>query len=275
MHTVNFYPNFVPMQEMSDWFEHWSTEGVKPVFLCEYAAPFGWDFSMYRGWYNGSRAFGSAVVPWELCLAEWNSQFYGDEAYRITEVEKACLRWEAAQFRAGRLWHRWDYPHEMGSRDFDEQYPVMGTYTAENWRAHRTWELSANSPWIHGVFWKPREDVDRSRRELETDWENLQRPGFSPDYIDEQYERMDLAFERDDWTAMAPAQALYRNNMPLLAYIAGKPGSFTSKDHIFYAGETVGKQLIVINNSRETVSCACEWSVGAPATRERQQAGHN
>jgi len=264
MHTVNFYPNFVPVQEMSDWFEHWATEGVKPVFLCEYAAPLTWDFSMYRGWYKGSRAFGSAVVPWELCLAEWNAQYHGDQAYRITEVEKTCLRWEAEQFRAGNLWHRWDYPHEMGSRDFSEQYPVMGMYTADNWRAFRTWELSANSPWVHGIFWKPCEDVDRSRKELTVDWEGLQRPGFSPDYIDEQYERMDVAFERADWIPLAPAEALLRNNMPLLAYIAGKPDRFTSKDHTFYPGETVEKQIVVINNSREPVSCDCNWSFGLP-----------
>ncbi len=264
MHTSNFYPNFVPMQEMSDWFEHWSTAGVKPVFLCEYAAPFPWDFSMYRGWYKGSREFGSAVVPWELCLAEWNSQFFGDQAFRITEVEKTCLRWEAEQFRAGRLWHRWDYPYQMGSRDFDEQYPVLAMYTTDNWRAFRTWELSANSPWIHGRFWQTRDDVDSSRKELKVDWQNLQRPGLSPDYIDEQYERMDLAFERSDWIPTAAAQALMRNNMPLLAYITGKPARFTSKDHILYAGETVEKQLIVINNSRETVTCDCRWSFGLP-----------
>lgn len=264
MHTVNFYPNFVPVQELSDWFEHWSTEGIKPVSLCEYGAPFSWDFAMYRGWYKGSRAFGSAVVPWELCLAEWNSQFYGESAYDITEVEKACLRWEAEQFKAGRLWHRWDYPSEMGSRAFEEQYPVMGLYTAENWRAFRTWELSANSPWIHAIFWKPREGVQRGRRDLPVDWESLQRPGFSPDYIDGEYERMDLSFERSDWTAFAPAEALYRNNMPLLGYIGGKPGRFTSKDHIFYPGETFEKQLIIINNSRRTVSCDCSWSFGLP-----------
>ena len=264
MHTVNFYPNFAPVQELSDWFEHWSTEGVKPVFLCEYGAPFSWDFAMYRGWYKGSRAFGSAVVPWELCLAEWNSQFCGDSAYDITEVEKTCLRWEAEQFEAGRLWHRWDYPSEMGSRDFEEQYPVMGLYTAENWRAFRTWELSANSPWIHAIFWKPREGVRRGRRDLTVDWEDLQRPGFSPDYIDREYERMDLSFERSDWTPFAPAEALYRNNMPLLGYIAGKPDSFTSKDHIFYPGEAFDKQLIIINNSRRTVSCDCSWSFALP-----------
>ena len=72
MHTSNFYPNFAPIQELSDWFEHWATKGVKPVFTCEYGAPFTWDWTMYRGWYKGKRTFGSAAVPWEFCLAEWN-----------------------------------------------------------------------------------------------------------------------------------------------------------------------------------------------------------
>ena len=29
MHPINFYPNFAPIQELSDWFEHWATKGVK------------------------------------------------------------------------------------------------------------------------------------------------------------------------------------------------------------------------------------------------------
>ena len=63
---------------------------------------------MYRGWYKGQRSFGSAKVPWEFCLAEWNAQFLGDRAYRVTEAERRNLRWEAEQFRQGSLWHRWD-----------------------------------------------------------------------------------------------------------------------------------------------------------------------
>src|SRR5207237_1883342 len=55
MHTMNFYPNWVPKQEMSDWFEHWAREGVKPAFTCEYGTPFSWDWAMYRGWYKGQR----------------------------------------------------------------------------------------------------------------------------------------------------------------------------------------------------------------------------
>jgi hypothetical protein len=262
MHTVNFYTNFVPVQEMSDWFEHWATKGVKPVFLCEYGVPFSWDWAMYRGWYKGERAFGSAKVPWEFCLAEWNAQFLGDRAFRISEMEKKNLRFEAKQFRAGNLWHRWDYPHHLGSSAFPERDAVFTMYLTDNWRAHRTWGLSANSPWEHHTFWRLRDGADRRRRDFKADWDNLQRPGFSPDYTERRGGQMPTDFERSDWIPTAAAEALYRNNRPLLAYIGGRIDHFTSKDHNFLPGETVEKQLIVINNSRVTVTCACEWSLG-------------
>jgi hypothetical protein len=271
MHTSNFYANFVPIQEMCDWFEHWATVGVKPVFTCEYSVPFPWDWTMYRGWYQGKRSFGSARVPWEFCLAEWNSQFLGDEAFKISKMEKANLRWEARQFRAGALWHRWDYPHVVGSSGFAERHGIYAKYFTDNWRAFRTWGVSANSPWNHGHYWTLREGVDKSREELQVDWENLQRPGFSPDYIEQRYERVDLAFKQSDWIPTIAAQALIRNNWPLLGYIAGKPGAFTSKDHNFLPGETVEKQLIIINNSRETVTCNCEWSFDLSRTVEGER----
>ncbi len=265
MHVINFYPNFVPIQEMSDWFEHWATEGIKPVFLCEYGAPFTWDWAMYRGWYQGKREFGSAVVPWEFCLAEWNAQFFGDTAFDISEREKQNLRWEARQFSQGQRWHRWDYPYRLGSRDLPEREPVFARYFQDNWRAFRTWGVSANSPWEHGILFKLRPDMERNRREtIDVDWDNLQRPGFSPDYIQERYERMDLAYERNDWVPTAGVQALIQNNGPVLAYIAGKPESFTSKDHIFQAGEMIEKQIIVINNSRVPTHCQCTWSLDLP-----------
>ena len=121
--------------------------------------------------------------------------------------------------------------------------------------------------------------MDRKRKNLVVDWEKLQRPGFSTDYLADRYERMDLAFDRDDWIPTAAAKALYRNNRPLLAYIGGKaihrganpfgttsavPDEFTSKDHIFYPGETVEKQIIIINNSRRAVSCDFKFSLNLP-----------
>jgi hypothetical protein len=272
MYTLNFYPNFVPIQELDDWFEHWSTAGVKPLLLVEYGAPFGWDWTMYRGWYNGAREFGSAAVPWEYCIAEWNAQFLGDAAYQISEREKRNLRWEAEQFREGRSWHRWDYPLPVGDARLDELQPVQAAYTTENWRTFRTWGLSGNSPWEHDRFWKLREGFQPRRQELPVDWDTLQRPGYSPDFIDRTYARFDLAYQRNDWVASPAAESLLRNNRPLLGWIAGKAEHFTAKDHTFYPGETVEKQLIVINNSRLSVTCEAAWSadLGAAAGGVKQ-----
>jgi beta-galactosidase/beta-glucuronidase len=261
MHTVNFYLNFVPIQEMSDWFEHWATKGVKPLFLCEYGVPFTWDWTMYRGWYKGERTFGSAKVPWEFCLAEWNAQFLGDSAYRVSELERRNLRWEAEQFAKGNLWHRWDYPTSVGSPEFADRQEVFARYITDNWPAHRTWGLSANSPWEYQAFWKLRPGVDRKRKELNVNYETLQKPGFSPDYVAFRQGWMSVDGERTDWVATPAAEALIRNNQALLTYIAGKPASFTSKDHNFLAGEVFEKQLILINDSREPVTCKCSWSL--------------
>lgn len=266
MHAVNFYPNFVPVQELSDWFESWATHGTKPLFLCEYGAPFTWDWAMYRGWYQGRREFGSAAVPWEFCLAEWNAQFFGDRAFALSEMEKRNLRWEARQFREGRLWHRWDYPHRLGSTDFPEREPVFALYFTDNWRAFRTWGLSANSPWEHHLLFQLRPGVDRHRRQdLPVDWTNLQRPGYSPDFLGERFERFDMAYERTDWLPTGAGRAILRNNRPLLAWLAGQPARFTRKDHLFEPGETFEKQLILINNSRLPVQAECQWSLGLPS----------
>ncbi|MFC2123468.1 hypothetical protein ACFLU5_01555 [Bacteroidota bacterium] len=264
MHTSNFYPNWVPIQEMCDWFGHWSTTGVKPLFTCEFGSPFPWDWAVYRGWYKGKREFGRAQVPWEFCLAEWNAQFLGDTAYQISDMEKENLRWEAEQFQAGKVWGRSDYPYNMNSTQLKERFPVYAMHKKEHWRAFRTWEMSANSPWIFSMYWILRDGVDKSPKEFKIDWENLQRPGLSPDFIKRYRERMDMAFERSDWIPTITAEALINNNKPLLAYIGGKKDAFTSKDHIFLPGETLEKQIIIINNCRENISCECRWSLNLP-----------
>ena len=261
MHTSNFYLNFTPVQEVSDWFEHWSKNGVKPMFPVEYGVPFTWDWTMYRGWYKGERSFGSAKVPWEFCLAEWNAQFVGDRAYKISERERQNLRWEAAQFKNGSLWQRWDYPHHVGAREFDERAEIFARYITDNWRAFRTWGLSANSPWEYHVFWKLKDGVNTARHDFKVDWDTLQTPGFSADFTQRQNWMMPTDLDASDWIPNVAAQALARNNRPLLAYIGGKPGAFTSKDHNFRPGETVEKQLIVINNSRELAKCSFSWSL--------------
>ena len=267
MHTSNFYLNFVPIQERSDWFEHWATEGVKPVFLCEYGVPLRMTWTLHRGWYEGKRYWTNGKLPYQFCLAEWGSQFLGDRSYKLTEPEKEDLRWEAKKWRAGETWYRWDYPFmisntpALGVPNIED---VQAMYVAANWPAYRTWGVSAFSIWPYGSLWKLRDGVDKSLKTFQVNWDNLQKPGFSPDFIERRYERIDTAYEVSDWIPTKTARAFLRYNQPVLAYIGGKPAHFTSKDHNFHAGETVKKQIIIINNSRETVTCECDWSLGLP-----------
>ncbi|MBN1950107.1 MAG: hypothetical protein JW801_02835, partial [Bacteroidales bacterium] len=266
MHTSNFYPNWVPVQEMNDWFEHWATVGVKPLLLCEYGAPFTWDWAIYRGWYKGKREFGSARVPWEFCLAEWNSQFLGDQAFNISEPEKINLRWEAERFRAGAVWGRSDYPFNFDSRLLEERNPVFAMHISNHWRAFRTWGLSSNSPWHHSPYWKLKDGIKNGGKDFHVDWDKLQRPGLSPDFITGRANRMDLdvAFDQSDWIPNPAGEALIENNKPLLAYIGGKSSAFTSKDHNFLPGSQFEKQLIIINNSRKSVTCQFSWELSLP-----------
>jgi hypothetical protein len=266
MEAINFYGNWIPPQEMSDWFEHWATSGVKPLFTCEYSVPFLWDWSMYRGWYKGKRAFGDASVPWETCMAEWNAQTLGARAYKITEAERENLRWEAEQIRQGRGWKRWDSPHPFGSPEFEDVFRVLAAQVTENYRAMRTLGVSATSPpWDTEGYWIRSSRIKSGDNlPLEVDWEHSQRPGPSPAYVRDVEARELLAYHAADYKPTTVAEALYRNYMPLLAYIAGKPAAFTSKDHNFLAGETAEKQLILINNSRLEVTADCEWSFDTP-----------
>lgn len=267
MHTSNFYINFVPIQERSDWFEHWSTEGVKPVFLCEYGIPLRMSWVAHRGWYKGKRSWTNGKLPHQFFTAEWGAQFLGDQAFKLTEQEKRNLRFEHKQWQEGKTWFRWDYPFQvnntpaLGIQNIDD---IQAMYITDNWRAYRTWELSAFNIWSYGNKWKLRDGVDKSRKSFDVDWDNIQRPGYIPDFIERRYERIDTAFELSDWIPTKTAEAFVPNNQPVLAYIAGKPSRFTSKDHNFHPGETVEKQIIVINNSRETISCDCAWSFNLP-----------
>jgi hypothetical protein len=266
--------------------------GAKPVFTCEYSVPFVWDFTMYRGWYKGHREFGSAAAPWEFSLAEWAAQSLGARSYQITEAEQEILRWEAERFRQGRAWRRAEYPHNflgvlMGAFDGYARagspqgetlakiqsaeatnilYRVVAMNVTENYRAFRTWGNSAtSSTWDTENYWL-RPPVERGRVDLnlEVDWEHLQRPGPRPAYVHEDEARELLAFHPSDYKPTLVADALYRNYMPVLAYIAGKPTAFTTKDHNFLPGETAEKQLIVINNSREEVTADCGWTFDTP-----------
>ena len=109
--TSNFYLNFCPIQERSDWFIPWSQKGFRPVILVEYGPPLPFNWQMYRGWYKGRRGFLNELLMYEHCSAEWGSQFLGDRAFQLHDKEKDNLRFEAKMWHRGKPWKRWAKQH--------------------------------------------------------------------------------------------------------------------------------------------------------------------
>lgn len=266
IYTMNIYLNQVPIQEKSDWFAHWAATGVKPLFLCEYGTPSDLDWTTYRGWFRGKREWWSAQITWEECFGEWGSQYRGDKAFDLSEKEKSNLRFEAKQWRAGKVWYRWDYPYNIPDQKFDVAniLDVQAMFITDNWRAFRTWGVSAFNSWEFDRLWTLRDGHTPAKKTFKVDWENLQQPGFSPDVLDKQPDSYAYGYEVADWIPTSAAQALVRNSQPLLAYLADKGPHFTGKEHNFYAGQPLEKQLIVINNSRQRVACDAQWSFALP-----------
>lgn len=264
--TLNIYLNHVPSQERCDWFEHWATEGIKPLFLAEYGTPSDIDWTTYRGWFRGERSWGNGAVTFETCFPEWGAQYRGDKAYDITEKEKTNLRWEAKAWRLGKPWHRWDYPYNFPSHQFDvpNVLDVMAMYVADDWRAYRTWGVSAFNSWELERMWTLRPGFSPTRKTLPVEWERLQRPGYSPDFLDRRFEQFEYAYEASDWLPTSAARAVIANNQPLLAYIAGSAAHFTVKDHNYQPGQTVEKQVVVLNDSRGPVTFDCAWTWRLP-----------
>ena len=171
------------------------------------------------------------------------------------------------------MWGRSEYPHHLNTPVFDERYRVIAMHLEDNWRAFRTLGMSANSPWDFNGYWKePFRTWYVHHLPLAVDWDNLQRPGPRPRYVREDQAKDRLSFKPEQVTPTLAAKALYRNNMALLAYIAGKPAAFTGKDHNFVAGEAVEKQLVAINNSRRTLTGDCAWSMDLPGAAAGRRA---
>ncbi len=260
--SINCYLNWTPMQERSEWFQRWSEYGARALFVVEYGEPLFRSYSTVRGpW---SRILGAGLRQHQY--AEWGAPVHGDAAFELSEFERVSLLWEAEQFRRNEPFSRDQYPlrREMLRADVQNLTGVQAEFIKGTWPYIRTLGLSGHNIWRPSDLCRLRKGAKVRQREYETDWDGLQRPGFSPDFCEASPADSvfySLATKLEDWEPSLRGAALHRYNQPLLAYIAGKPDRFTARGHNYAAGQTVEKQIIVCNDSRETVECTCEWSV--------------
>ena len=222
-----------------DWFEHWATKGVKPVFTCEYGVPFTWDWTMYRGWYKGEREFGQrrcavGVLPGRVERPVPRRPGLPDQRGGEGQppLGGAAVPGRRGSGTAGTT------PTRSARTVFDDRHavhrplprPTTGGPSApgasRRFRRGSTALLeAARRAWTGAAGncrWTGRISSGRASARTTSD---------------DRYERMDLAFERDRLDpdrrgAGAPAQ------QPAAAGLhrAASRAAFTSKDHNFLAG---------------------------------------
>jgi len=149
MHTVNCYLNWAPVQERSDWIEHWSAHGVKPLFFVEWGLPHISSWSSYRGpqfiW--RCEAFQS------LWAAEFAAQFWGDAAYLDSDAAVRALDHEERLWATGKPF-RWSTLNQPLRALPQNYHAVQALFANDNWRFHRARGVSAMLPWDQGDFWR-------------------------------------------------------------------------------------------------------------------------
>ena len=222
----------------------------------------------------------------------WSSALRGDIAYELSEKEKTDLRFEAGQWRKHAAFQFWQYPINFNSNAMDAPNirEVQAMYVADNWPAFRALGISGVCTWYYTELFQLKPPAQR-HEQLQTskesgaagpflpiavDWDNLQKPGYSPDWQNAPESSGELSrpysHSRDAWREMPYlGKAWLRATRPALAYLAGKPAHFTGKDHNFYPGETVEKQIILINDSRVPLTADCQWKGDCPDFRASEK----
>jgi len=267
LHTVNCYLNWAPIQERSDWTEHWATRGVKPLFFVEWGLPHISSWSSYRG----PKFIWRCEAFQSLWAAEFAAQFWGDAAYRDDAAAAKALDHEERLWATGSpfTWSTLNQP----LRGLTQNYTAVQAHFADdNWRSHRTWGVSAMLPWDQGDFWK--RVAATPAAEAKDALKSLKCPGIVPDRVlsGEQYVQ-DLGV-REAFEPSAVGRALLRWNMPDCAFIGGPVEEFTLKDHLFAPGANVRKSLVVLNDRRRAQTVQWAWRLLQKDRKLCEKRGH-
>lgn len=249
--TLNCYLNWAPLQERLDWLRRYAMAGRKPIFLVEFGMPHHASFQRHRGapfiWTNEVHA--------EPLSTEFAAIYFGDAAYDLAPEHLAHYDTMARVYeRKGTKFFFWEVFGEVwGQRREKNFLDVKAEYTRYTWPAFRTWGIPAIAPWDWDDFGRG----EAREIPLPTDWEQLQRPGFQPDQVQVSEWYQQPPGEPTNYTCLG--RTLRPRNQDLLAYIAGKPEFFTSRDHLFAPGEKVRKQFVFINDTPSGVTFHYTW----------------
>lgn len=253
MITSNFYISWPPLQERMDYPEPWSKTGVRPFNAVELGYPNPMDYSRCR---DGSWQTMSGAEPME---AEYSAPYLSRRAYQLQEDRYLAIidsngtekQYSNCDFYEVKQPYLWDYNMQEHAPVSLVQQTVSPAYV----RVWRAYGVNGFCPWVGqrdlcGVdfeYWKQGLKSDFS-------YEDWTRPGAKP------LGNYRSASENE---LCETGKAYRRGQMPLLVWAGGsRAEGFSSPTHAYYAGETVERQLVVVNDTRRDLRFEATWRLG-------------
>ena len=272
------YFNWTPLQEWEEWPERWSRLGIKPVGSTEHGLPYPSSF-LNHGIPDGDSE------PW---VTEYSAMILGPKAYFYEPA--AYLQFIRSSYNK----ITGSYPTKNNAHHYFAMNAVAKNpaNTQEVWavrnkaiyRAWRTYGLPMGiEPFGHSTnLWTNDslkagngQNVVQPADNLRTGGARLDRWFFNSYWPSATSPGINGADVIRSMEGLEPLGKILREvNSPLLAYIAGKPARFTAKDHVFWNGETITKQIALVWDGFHPLTLTVKWQVdisGVTVVKDEKQ----
>lgn len=245
VYALNSYLNVIPLQEREEWISEWSKTGEMPYMVVEFGTP------LHATMMRNRAGFGNVIVS-EPLMTEFAAIYLGKQAYELeTPAYKSKVR---EQFVTGQEYKSWHGNKEL---DFAPAFQkLQHLFSTNTWRSWRTFGMSGGMiPWNDGHGWEV-SDAGKIKVDI-----GAFQPGRRGVYLKQVSNNLLHHLQPEGYNIYPGGEAIMNNNGPTLAWIAGDQPTFTAKDHSFFAGGKLAKQVVLINDRRAQQDFAFNWRV--------------
>ncbi len=245
VYSLNSYLNLIPLQEREEWISEWSQAGEMPYMVVEFGTPLHATMMRVR------QGFDKVIIsePW---MTEFAAIYFGKQAYELeTPAYKGKVR---EQFVKGQEYKSWHFNKEL---DFAPAFQkLQQLFSTNTWRSWRTFGMSGGMiPWQEGHGWEV-SDAGRTKVDI-----GAFQPGRRGVYLKQVSNNLFHYLQPEAYNVYPSGEAIMNNNSSTLAWIAGANPTFAAKDHSFFAGGKLAKQIVLINDTRAQQDFDFNWRV--------------
>lgn len=253
IYSAMTYLNFIPLQEREEWLSEWASSGTMPYLAIELGTP------LQNSYMRGRNHFGPSgeTEPW---LAEMAAIYLGPDAYKESQSYRRKVR---SNYSSGTKFQTFNFdPVMVGDPVYQS---IQQLFIRNTWRSWR----GLNAGWAGLLSWADDFNLAPSRNDDTVNLLSEFQPGMRGVFPPAVRARLLASSYRDAqaFSLRPGGEELLAQGRPTLAWIAGAPDSPAAKDHNFRAGQSVKKQVAIVNDTRGPLPYEGTWA----ASRDGQE----